>query len=76
MPNPRPPAPIAAEADLVGSRCLGCRHLVDLVEGTCLAFPDRIPLDILQDRIRHDRPFPGDHGYRFEPAVEHRRRPR
>ncbi len=76
MPNPRQPAPISIEADLVGSGCLNCRHLVDLVEGTCLAFPDQIPLDILQDRIRHDRPFPGDHGLRFEPAQDHRRGPR
>jgi hypothetical protein len=51
---------------LVGAGCLECRHLIDLVEGTCEAFPAGIPLEILQDRLRHDRTFPGDHGIRFE----------
>jgi hypothetical protein len=53
---------------LVGSGCLECGHLIDLVESTCEAFPAGIPLDILQDRLRHDQPFPGDHGIRFEKA--------
>jgi hypothetical protein len=42
--------------------------LIDLVESTCEAFPAGIPLDILQDRLRHDQAFPGDHGIRFEKA--------
>jgi hypothetical protein len=58
-----------AEAHLVGAGCMDCRHLLDLVEGRCLAFPDQIPSDILQDLVRHTAPYPGDHGLRFEPAV-------
>jgi hypothetical protein len=48
---------------------MDCQHLIDLVEGTCLAFPDRIPADIMEDRIRHDSPYPGDHGLRFQRAL-------
>jgi hypothetical protein len=51
---------------LVGTGCLECKHLIDLVESTCEAFPEGIPLDILQDRVRHDASYPGDHGVRFE----------
>lgn len=53
---------------LVGSGCLGCRHLIDLVEGSCRAFPRGIPLEIMQDQVSHDRPYPGDHGIQFEKA--------
>ncbi|MBK9795325.1 MAG: hypothetical protein IPP58_02295 [Holophagaceae bacterium] len=51
---------------LVGVGCLDCRHLIDLVESTCEAFPGGIPLDILQDRVRHDAHYPGDRGIHFE----------
>lgn len=61
--------PPDAESHLVGVGCMDCQHLIDLVEGTCLAFPDRIPADIMEDRIRHDSPYPGDHGLRFQRAL-------
>ena len=51
---------------LMGAGCLDCRHLIDLVESTCDAFPSGIPLEILQDRIPHDRHYPGDRGIQFE----------
>jgi len=55
-----------AEPQMMGGRCMDCAHLIDLVEGRCLAFPQRIPDDILQDRVFHDGPYPGDFGLRFE----------
>ena len=70
------PNPMGGEARLVGSRCLDCLHLTDLLEGTCQAFPGGIPEDILQDRVLHDRPYPGDHGLRFDSASERQGRPR
>ncbi len=51
---------------LVGTGCLDCRHLIDLVESTCEAFPKGIPLEILQDGVRHDAHYPGDRGIHFE----------
>jgi hypothetical protein len=30
------------------------------------AFPDGIPDAIDSDRVRHDRPYPGDRGIRYE----------
>jgi hypothetical protein len=51
---------------LVGAGCLDCRHLIDLVEGFCDAFPEGIPLELVQDKVRHDAGYPGDHGIHFE----------
>lgn len=68
MPPP-PLHPLDLEAHLVGAKCMECRHLIDLVEGICLAFPERIPKDIMQDRVHHTGPYPGDHGLRFERAT-------
>jgi len=53
---------------LVGAGCLECKHLIDLVESVCEAFPAGIPLEILQDKVQHHTCFPGDHGIRFEKA--------
>ena len=75
MVQPLRPFPPNVEANLVGTRCMECLHLVDLVEGLCQAFPDGIPKDLMQDRILHDRPYPGDHGLRFERAPESHGRP-
>jgi len=65
---PQEPSPLQAldHRFLVGVGCLDCRHLIDLVESTCLAFPAGIPLEILQDVVHHDRSYPGDHGLHFE----------
>ncbi len=34
---------------------------------TCAAFATQIPAEILENRHDHHRPYPGDHGIRFEP---------
>ena len=61
--------PFDVESQLVGCGCLECAYLIDLVEGTCLAFPHRIPEAIRQDQVRHDRAFPGDGGIQFKQAA-------
>jgi hypothetical protein len=45
--------------------CLACVHLRPGL--TCGAFPDRIPVAILDGRVDHRQPYPGDHGIQFEP---------
>ncbi len=68
MPQDPPQFLPLDQHSLVGTGCLDCLHLIDLVESTCEAFPKGIPLDILQDRVRHDRSYPGDHGILYEKA--------
>lgn len=46
-------------------QCNECAHKVKGT-ATCKAFPDRIPDDILLGRHDHKKPYPGDHGVRFE----------
>ena len=50
--------------------CLQCRHLTTDRSGksdwTCNAFPTGIPEKILTARADHRKPYPGDHGIRFE----------
>jgi len=68
MPQDPPSSLPLDQRYLVGTGCLDCKHLTDLVESTCEAFPKGIPFEILQDRVRHDTPYPGDHGIHFEKA--------
>lgn len=61
------------------AKCAECRHLrFDLVTKkhneiaddnctyACDAFPNGIPQKILEGRMNHHAPYPGDHGIRFE----------
>lgn len=51
--------------------CLTCARF-DRGSGTprCTAFPDRIPVEILQLGVDHTAPFPGDHGLQWTPAAD------
>lgn len=46
--------------------CATCIHK-DIGKPTCNAFPDGIPAAILEGKIRHNKPYPGDSGILFEP---------
>ena len=50
--------------------CEECKHIRD-EKGyiVCDAFPDGIPDAIYQDGFDHTKPYPGDHGIRFEPMT-------
>lgn len=59
------------------SQCLRCKHFAgakwtgkhEASEAfVCTAFPAGIPDLILLDKFDHTKPYPGDHGVRFEPA--------
>ena len=55
------------EVPLYSPVCALCKHYQpDKGEGrTCAAFKD-IPLEIWTGKNNHKKPFPGDHGIRFE----------
>ena len=35
---------------------------------TCKAFPDGIPVEIMREKVDHEKPYPGDNGIQFEPT--------
>ena len=45
--------------------CDECRHFFG--EGKCQAFPEGIPLAVLNGEVEHCHPIAGDHGIMFEP---------
>ena len=53
----------------LASNCPFCRHIREREAGMlwCAAFPQGIPERILGGEIDHTRPYPGDHGFRFDP---------
>jgi len=46
--------------------CGLCKHLTDVLERQCAAFPDGIPMAIWSGQNDHRQPVEGDHGIRFE----------
>ncbi|NLF40955.1 hypothetical protein GX586_16045 [bacterium] len=57
------------------SWCDRCKHLQRDLGLYCAAFPPvkgstGIPREFLFRGIKHDRPYAGDHGIRFEPVEE------
>lgn len=51
---------------LNGPACAFCKHLTDVVDGTCAAFPYGIPDEIWSAENNHRAPFEGDRGIQFE----------
>jgi hypothetical protein len=53
--------------------CITCKHL-DRSSATlaCAAFPGGVPEEIAVARVRHDQPYPGDNGIRYEMAEDYR----
>jgi len=52
---------------LLDSVCSSCKHWKPPSGRTCDAFPYGVPDDIRMGKNKHDKPYPGDHGIRFEP---------
>jgi antitoxin component HigA of HigAB toxin-antitoxin module len=55
---------------MVESQCSRCKHHIVSKPGelpNCKAFPTQIPLSLLRNQHDHRKPYPGDHGIRFEP---------
>jgi hypothetical protein len=54
--------------DVPAPMCLWCLHLYDNNLFACAAFPNGIPLAIVESRHNHREPYPGDRGIQFEPV--------
>lgn len=55
----------------VGNQCARCKNwlqspMLKNKRPVCLAFPDGIPEEILEDEYDHRGQYPGDHGIRYE----------
>jgi hypothetical protein len=58
--------PISSSYNLP-SLCFYCIHALPVLgKPTCTAFPDGIPAEVYEGNADHRKPFPGDHGIRFE----------
>jgi len=63
---------------LLEPRChtRGCKFFIGVVGNepderlACEAFPDGIPDEIAYGDVDHTKPYPGDHGIRFEHEPE------
>jgi hypothetical protein len=55
--------PTWTTGDLSVSQCLHCVHWRS--RGSCAAFPQGIPAEILLNESDHEKPFTGDGGVRF-----------
>jgi len=47
--------------------CYDCSCFHDASSRMCNAFPEGIPDEIWTGAIKHDKPYPGDHGFQFKP---------
>lgn len=53
--------------------CCYCKHYhwdPSSPRVTCDAFPGGIPRELLSEKVKHTRPYKGDHGIQFERAEE------
>ncbi len=58
---------IALDPGFEAPQCARCAHNNE--DGTCKAFPQRIPDAIYTNRHDHTKPYPGDQGFQFELAI-------
>ncbi len=54
---------------IILSECINCRHSF-VGKAGCAAFPDGIPMAILDGKIMHRAPYPGDNGIQFESLID------
>jgi len=47
------------------TQCIFCLHHIG--DFRCKAFPNGIPRELFVGKRNHNRPYPGDHGFRFKP---------
>lgn len=47
-------------------QCISCQYYKG---GTCKAFPDSIPIDLLTSKVSHKKPYPGDNGIQFKQKI-------
>ncbi len=46
--------------------CYNCTYFRTISPPTCDGFPEGIPNEIWNGVFKHDKPYPGDHGFRFK----------
>lgn len=51
----------------ISIQCLSCAHYQPDLGIACTAFPDGIPLEIVQGKHNHEQPFSGDKDIRYQP---------
>lgn len=58
--------------DVEVSLCVTCTRFRSAIVPTCAAYPEGIPVAILDGSWDHRTPQPGDHGLVYEPAEAQR----
>jgi len=60
---------------MISTQCLDCSNYWEIQKAACCkAYPDQIPVEILQGKVDHTKPYIEDGGIQFEPIVRKPRR--
>jgi len=60
---------------VIDTSCPMCEHFNREKYGTCKAYPDGIPFEIVSSEVSHDKPLPDQEGqFVFEPRKKGRSR--